>query len=57
MKAIVKNYCGFPVEVISVREYGQDEKGRFFFGRVRYEEDGFVKGAFIREHEVELVKA
>lgn len=56
MKAIVKNYCGFPVEVISVREYGQDEKGRFFFGRVRYE-DGFVKGAFIREHEVELVKA
>lgn len=57
MKAIVKNYCGFPVEVISVREYGQDEKGRFFFGRVRYEDDGFVAPALLKLDEIELIEA
>lgn len=54
LKAIVQNYCGFPVEVIEVKGYVNDERrGKLVRAQVRYP-DNFEVPALLKESEIEL---
>jgi hypothetical protein len=52
MSAFVKNYCGFPVDVVEVKGYKNDaERGLLVSADVRYP-DGFVVGALLKASEI-----
>lgn len=53
--AIVRNYCGYPVEVIDIKGYVNDpERGRLVRAQIRYEDDGFIASALLKESEIEF---
>ena len=46
-------YCGYPVEVVEVIERIQDEaRGPLVRAKVRYENDGFIASALLKESEI-----
>ena len=48
-------YCGYPVEVVNIKGYVNDpERGRLVRVDIRYEDDGFVAPALLKESEIEL---
>ena len=46
-------YCGFPVEVVEIIERFEDKvRGPLVRAKVRYENDGFIASALLKESEI-----